>query len=204
MKSRTAKQYLLALCLGIAVGCLTLFGQKYLPVNLNFLANSVCCWLVPPFLFVYSTKPDKIHAAGICIASLFTCVLAYYLFEAWYNQHSFSLRFSIYLWLFYSVVGGAVFGLGAYFANGPDGWLKYVGLNLLPAVFLSDGISKLIHLQEYYSHMIPAVILILLIGAGLYFVINKKASTKKENIGFLAFLTALGIAGFEILFQLTI
>lgn len=203
LKLRTTKCYVIAVCLGAAVGCLTLLGQKYLPINLNFLANSVSCWLVPPFLLVFFAKPDKKNAVGINVACLLSCVLAYYSFEALYNHHSFAFSSFVFLWLISGVVGGVVFGLGACFANGRDRWLKYIGLDLLPAVFLSDGINKLIHIQ-YYLHMIPAVILIILIGIVLYFITNHKASLKKKNIYFLILLTVLGIIGFEILFKITI
>ncbi len=37
MKNR---KYIITIIIGTLVGILTLIGQKYLPINLNFLANS--------------------------------------------------------------------------------------------------------------------------------------------------------------------
>lgn len=44
---KSAKRYILAIVLGSVIGVLTLVGQKYLPMNLNFLANSGAVWLIP-------------------------------------------------------------------------------------------------------------------------------------------------------------
>lgn len=52
----STRKYFLAIILGMVVGVLTLIGQKYLPMNLNFLANSGAVWLIPAFLISYFEK----------------------------------------------------------------------------------------------------------------------------------------------------
>ena len=78
------------------------------------------------------------------------------------------------------MVGGLVFGLGANFSHTKKNFLKYAGMNLLPAVFISKGLDKVIHFSEY-KHMIIGVILSIMIGAVLYFVINRNEAFRKNN-----------------------
>lgn len=56
---KSAKRYILAIVLGSVIGVLTLVGQKYLPMNLNFLANSGAVWLIPAFLLSYFERETE-------------------------------------------------------------------------------------------------------------------------------------------------
>ena len=47
---RNIYKYIIAIVIGIFVGVITLIGQKYLPINFNFLANPGAIWLIPAFL----------------------------------------------------------------------------------------------------------------------------------------------------------
>lgn len=181
---------------------MTVIGQKYLPINLNFLANSGAIWLIPAFLVSYLSKTNPIHSILLCIICLLCCVLGYYGFEAVLNSHAFELGFYTYVWIACAFIGGTIFGLGAYCANYNNGWLKYCGQNLLPAVFLAEGINKIIHIDGY-MHMIPAVVMVTLIGVALYFVINRHDCLKKKNLSSIVVITAFGLIGFEIISQIT-
>ena len=66
---KSAKKYILAIMLGLAVGVLTLTGQKYLPMNLNFLANSGAVWLIPAFLLSYFGKETgcRLSLTQLCV-----------------------------------------------------------------------------------------------------------------------------------------
>lgn len=199
---KTVKNSMISILTGLLVGIITLFGQKYLPINLNFLANSGAVWLIPAFLLSYFFRADWKHSIMTCTLCLISCVFGYYIFEALYNHHNFIFGGYIIIWLACAIIGGIIFGLGAGFANQKNGWLKFFGQNLLPAVFLSEGINKVIHIEEY-RHMIPAVILVTLIGIVLYGVINQKTAWKKKNLISLLLLTALGLAGYEVIYQIT-
>lgn len=69
-----AKKYTLAVVLGLVVGILTVIGQKYLPINLNFLANSGSVWLIPAFLFSYfdGYNPSPPRSCACWAASMAT------------------------------------------------------------------------------------------------------------------------------------
>lgn len=92
-----------------------------------------------------------------------------------------------------------MFGLGANFSNTKDNILKYLGMNLLLAVFISEGLDKIFHFSEY-KHMIIGVLLSIIIGIVLYFAINNKELFKKKNLLSIICLVILGIAGFDLLF----
>lgn len=194
-----AKKYILAIVLGLVVGLLTLAGQKYLPMNLNFLANSGAVWLIPACLLSYFEKGNRLHSIAITILCLLGCVYGYYIFEAILNHHAFTLTEGALLWSGVALFAGAVFGLGAFFANQENSKLKYFGMNLLPAVFTAEGLDNVIHIKDY-AHMVPAVIMKVLIGVILYLVINRKNAIRPKNIISYAGITALGVVAFAVLF----
>lgn len=196
---KSAKKYILAIILGLVVGVLTLVGQKYLPMNLNFLANSGAVWLIPAFLLSYFEKENRLQAIVTTIVCLLGCVYGYYIFEAILNHHSFTLAGGALLWSGVALIAGAVFGLGAFWANQENSKLKYFGMNLLPAVFTAEGLDNVIHIKDY-SHMIPAVIMKIIIGVILYMVINRKDVARIKNMISYVVTTALGVAAFAILF----
>ena len=195
---KSTKKYILAIILGLVIGVLTLIGQKHLPMNLNFLANSGAVWLIPAFLFSYFEKGNRLQAIATTIVCLLGCVYGYYIFEAILNHHTFTLAGGTLLWTVVAFIAGAVFGFGAFLANQENSKLKYFGMNLLPAVFTAEGLDNVIHLKDY-SHMIPAVIMKIIIGVILYLVINRKGVINIKNIVSYIVITALGVVGFAVL-----
>lgn len=196
---KSTKKYILAIILGVVVGILTLVGQKYLPMNMNFLANSGAVWLIPAFLLSYFEKENSMQAIATTIVCLLGCVYGYYIFEAVLNHHAFTLSRGTLLWSGVALIAGAVFGLGAFFANQENSKLKYFGMNLLPAVFTAEGLDNVIHIKDY-SHMVPAVIMKIIIGVILYLVINRKDVIKLKNMISYVVITALGVIAFAVLF----
>ena len=195
---KPVKKYILAIILGLVVGVLTLIGQKYLPINLNFLANSGSVWLIPAFLLSYFEKGNRWQSVAAAIICLLGCVYGYYIFEAVLNHHAFMFVGGTLLWSVVALFAGAVFGLGAFFANQENSKLKYFGLNLLPAVFTAEGLENVIHIKDYF-HMIPAVIAKIVIGVILYLIVNRKDMIKLKNILSYIIITIFGIAGFTVL-----
>ncbi|MCY1713280.1 DUF6518 family protein [Caproiciproducens galactitolivorans] len=190
-----------ALLLGLLIGILTVMGQKYLPDSLNSLANSGAIWLIPAF-FMASTAEKRLPAMILCAETLIVCVISYYWVESIFNQHAFAFGgFYFYLWLICAVIAGIIFGFGANLYRQKSTHYHW-GASLLPAVFLAEGLSELIHLSEY-MHMIPAVIGRILLGLALYFIIYKKALYQRKSLISLCSYTVLGVAAYELLFKLT-
>lgn len=186
---------------GLIVGVFTVIGQKYLPIYLNFLANSGAIWLIPSYLLSYYFKSNKLNSIFISILSLISCVFGYYLFESILNNHVFFVGKYMVLWLICAVIGGVILGLSTYYSNYKENILRQFSQNLLPAVFFSEGVNKLIHLRDY-SHMVPAVIAVIMIGLILYFVINRHNLFKRNSIITFGILSIFGILFYEIIYRL--
>lgn len=195
---KIVKKYVPIVIVGFVVGILTLVGQKFLPINLNFLANSGAVWLIPAFLFSFFIKDNKLNSVFITIFCLLGCVYGYYISEAILNHHTFSITEGALIWSAVAFLAGSVFGIGAYFANEENSKLKCFGMNLLPAVFTAEGIDNLLHISDY-SHMIPAVIMKIVIGIGLYIVINRKDVVRAKNLLSFGIITMLGVAAYAVL-----
>ena len=193
------KKYAISAIIGLIVGVLTLMGQSFLPINLNFLANSGAIWLIPAFLFSFFVKGNKLNSVLVTVICLLGCVYGYYVFEAIYNQHPFHITEGALMWSVIALLAGSIFGIGAYFAKQENSKLKYCGMNLLPAVFASEGISHILHIADYL-HMVPAVIMKIVIGCILYFVINRRDAVKGKNLFSFGTITALGVIAYEALF----
>ena len=119
----------MAAAIGIFFGVVTLIGQKYLSVNLNFLSNSASMWAVPAFLVPYCDKGKRKRSALLGMLVLIFCVLGYYVFEAVINHHAYFINKYQTLWLCCAVVGGGVIGLCGNLARTKAGFLaEFAGI----------------------------------------------------------------------------
>lgn len=134
----------------------------------------------------------------LCIETLVVCVISYYWVESVVNSHSFSFGgYYFYIWLACAVVAGIIFQTSAFCKNSKYYWAA----SLLPSVF-AEGLNELLHLPDY-MHMIPAAIGRIIIGLSLYFFIYKGDCFRRKTLISFCALSALGLAGYEILFLLT-
>lgn len=195
-------KYIYSILIGIIIGGLTLLGQKFLPMNFNFLANSGAIWLIPAYFVAKFDKQVK-RSIAFSVIELEACVLGYYIIEAISNHHALEIYSFTILWLLCGVVGGFVIGVASNYAARKESKLTIMAQNILPAIFLSEGINKLIHIQ-HYQHMIPAVVLVTMIGAVLYFVIQQKQSLHWKNMVGLAVMTAFGLCFYEVILRITL
>ncbi len=195
------KQFIISIFVGFGVGIITVIGQKYLPIQFNFLANSGAIWLIPAYLLSCYFNTNFISSIFVSILCLIACVFGYYSFEPILNNHAFVINIHVIIWLICALIGGFIFGLGAYYSHSKNPIFSQLSKNLLPAVFFSEGVNKLIHLKDY-NHMIPSVIMVTVIGVLLYFVIHRKNAFEKNSILTFAILASLGTLFYEILYRL--
>lgn len=192
----------LHLSAGVLLGVLTLFGQQYLPDFLSgSLANSGAVWLIPGYLLAYCRAQKLWQAVTGCILSLFGAVLGYYGLQMAVSQSVYWNRMML-VWLACALVGGTIFGIGAWLAQTKENWWKFFGKNLLPAVFLAEGVQKLLHFSSY-AHMLPSIAVILCVGFGLYFLLHGKECFGVRNLISAAGLILLGVAGYEGLYWIS-
>ena len=195
-------KYAISLLIGGLAGCLTLCGQRVLPINLNFLANSGAVWMIPAFFVGLRFGGKALSRAVGCTLCLIGCVLGYYGFEALMNRHAFSVSVYVCLWLGIALGAGVAGGIAAYWAGTRSDFLKCIGLNLVPAVFLSEGVSKLIHISEY-MHMIYGVGLTVVAGGILYILLNRREALRARNLLSVGVLLLAGECFFEALYRFT-
>lgn len=193
-----AAECIFAAVIGTLTGIITLIGQKYLPDDLNFLANSASMWLIPAFFLPYCFRGNKKRSVLFGMIVLIFCVQGYYIFEAGFNHHAYVIGRNQWFWLCCAVIGGMVFGLCGNLARTRTDIIRDFSMNILPAVFAAEASSKLFHINDY-RHMVYGVLLQMTIGLVLYAVINRKSMLKKRNIFTFIVLLIFGSAAFEIM-----
>lgn len=164
---------------GLAIGCLTSFGQAHLDGALNALVNSVGAWLVAPFFLGALMRT----ARGAVAAGLVACALQVVGYYVTAELRGFAAGGSIVVfWTACAVVGGPLLGLaGHHWRARPDG----LGATVLPAVFLAEGLWTYAHELGYYD----TAALWLGIGALLAVVLGRRA------FRWFALTVPLGLAG---------
>lgn len=183
----TRTQYIESVVVGLVVGVLTIFGQSYLPENLNFMANVVTIWVVPAFLVSYATEADMGHAILLSIICFMASVLGYY--AVGLPMGLVPLTYQALLWLVMGALAGSLFGVAAFYANYATDAARYAALSIVPAFFLSEALGKLI-VWEQNAATLPATSISVCIGIALYLVINQRESGHWKNILGLVVLTA--------------
>ena len=193
---------ILSAAIGLVVGFLTLEGQKVLSADLNFLANSAAVWMIPAYCISRYWDEQKTGSVILSIICLMGCVIGYYVTEALANGHAILANFHAFFWLACTLPGGIVAGLAGYYSRSSQNWVRYLSDDLLAAMFLSEGLIKIIHL-EHYAHMIYGILIMLAIGVLMYLLNNGRKALKGKNLLALLFLTAAGLLGYQVLFVLT-
>lgn len=134
-----------AVVAGLAVGCLTSWGQKYLHLPLNALVNSASAWLVAPFFVGALMRTPR----GAVAAGFATCALQLVGYYVTAELRGFPAGGAIVLfWLGCAVVGGPVFGLAGH------RWRLRpadIGASVLPAAFFAEGLWTYAIQLHYYD-----------------------------------------------------
>lgn len=155
----------LVVAVGLAVGCLTSFGQTYLDGALNALVNSASAWLVAPFFLGALMRTPR----GAAAAGLTACALQLVGYYVTAELRGFPAGGSIVVfWAACAVVGGPLFGLaGQHWRVRPAG----IGATVLPAAFVAEGLWVYLHELRYYA----TAALWLGLGAGFALALSRGA-----------------------------
>ncbi|MCR5067943.1 MAG: DUF6518 family protein [Erysipelotrichaceae bacterium] len=198
---KESMKYPVSFLISAAIGLLTLMGQKILPDNLNFLANSGAVWMIPAFFMAFFFGRERKQSVVIATLCLLGCVSGYYVSEAIVNAHGLLLNYHVVIWLVCSFIGGLLGGLAGYYSRQANGLKSRLSSAFLPAVFLAEGIDKLLH-PDMYGHIIYGTLLTLLIGLLLYPAISRKECLRREQLLALCATTAMGLLFYELLYCL--
>lgn len=154
---------LIALALGIVVGVLTSFMQKYLDFPWLALVNAVSPWLTTAFV-AGALQPRLVTAVVVGVAATLLQVVAYYVTA---DLRGFGVSTTyVMVWSLCAVVGGPVFGAAGHtwWRAAPAG----VGAALLFAAFASEAVVGY-HFRLGYSSaawLFGAIALLLAVGLG--------------------------------------
>lgn len=176
---------------GIAVGCLTSYGQAHLSGTLNPLVNSASAWLVAPFLVgALMRSPSRGAAAGLMACAL--QVVSYFVTS---ELRGFSANSSyVVFWTACAILGGPLFGAGGQLWRRGRHRLAGPASTLLPAVFLAEGLWVYGIQLGYFG----ATVLWLAIGA----VLAVALPGRRGAMRWLPLTTGVGILGEVLLTQL--
>lgn len=191
---------LISILTGIIIGILTVLGQGVLPGSWNSIANSGVSWLLPAY-FIGAMGSTKTKSALFSILSLLGMVVGYYGYEMLIQNVPHSIYF-ILVWTGAAIIGGTIFGIAGYLWRSGKGLKHKIGSALIGGVFITEGLDKFIHINDY-RHMLDVGVVQIAIGIVLVLVLER---TNKERISSLLIallIVVLGIIGYQILHILT-
>jgi hypothetical protein len=171
--------------LGLAVGCLTAFGQGHLSGALDAFVNSASAWLVAPFIAGALMSSRRAAAA----AGLTTCGLQLVGYYATAHLRGHPAGGAIVaFWAACAVAGGPIFGLAGYLWRRPPSPLQGLGAAVLAASFLSEGLWSYLHELRYYA----TAALWIAIGAGVALLFARR---RHADLRWLGLTVPVALAG---------
>jgi hypothetical protein len=143
--SSSVSWWVIAVLGGVAVGGLTLAGQRVLPGTFNQLANSGAVWSVAAFA-AGRFLPVRIRSAAIVgVLTLVGAVVGYYgSTTVFLRDHvdMAAMRAPL-LWLAIAVIAGPIVGVAGMLARtGRRIWVRAVAVDLVGAVFVGEAIYQ--------------------------------------------------------------
>lgn len=130
---------------GVAVGALTLAGQRVLPGTSNQLANSGAVWSVAAFAAGRFLPVRTRGAAVIGALTLIGAVVGYYATTTLFlhdDVNTATMRAPL-IWLAIAVVAGPAFGVaGNLVRTNSRIWLRAVAADLVGAVFIGEAVYQ--------------------------------------------------------------
>ena len=137
-----------ALGIGLLVGVATFFGQGIMPGQWNTVVNSGAVWLVAPF-FVGARVRSRRLAAVLGTAVLLATVAGYY-GAAGLAGAPMSTWMTAF-WLCVALVAGPLFGVAGRWWHDESRVLRVIGVALLGALLLAEGLYLMLVLQYFWS-----------------------------------------------------
>lgn len=127
---------------GLALGLLTLLGQRWLHGAWLAIVNSGAVWLLPAFVAGSLMRSDA-GAAVAGAALLVAAVVGYYAPVPLVVEGAAANAHSVAVWIATALVGGPVYGLAGRWWRRRRGWRSCAALGLLGGAFLAEGAARL-------------------------------------------------------------
>jgi hypothetical protein len=140
----TARAAAIALLGALLIGGLTSLGQKYLPPSVNSLSNSAGGWTAFTFLLVWLSRARPLLAGILGIVAFEAMTEAYGLVTTWRGYGATPPFGSI--WSVVGLLAGPVIGVAASFARYASPLWRALGVAVLSAVLVGEGLYGLVSL----------------------------------------------------------
>ena len=176
---------------GACVGAATQLLQGVLPGDANWAANSLSAWLVVAF-GAASRAPRVPSAAAGAVALLLTALVGYELVvEARFGTGWGPL---VSFWAVGAIAGGLVFGPAGWAWRRGGRWARAVGVALLAALFIAEGVYL-------WSILAGRAVGLALVVIGIVVPLVLNATWRQRGSAYLALLPCLvlGAAGYAAL-----
>lgn len=190
------KNIFISVVVGIIVGVITILGQKVLPAEWNWIANSGSVWLIPPF-FVAALAKTKRQSVVVGIINLLSILLGYYGYAILIRGNYESLYYLL-LWIIVGLISGTIFGIAGFLWNKDNTWKHKFGSALIGGVFISEGIFIVSHWNDY-SHMIASGFIKIAIGIILILILERSKKDRVSSMLMTIPVILLGSIGYLIL-----
>jgi Family of unknown function (DUF6518) len=138
----------MALGIGVLVGVATFFGQGIMPGQWNTLVNSGAIWLVAPF-FVGARVGSRRLAAVLGAVVLLATVAGYYC-TASLTGAPMSMWMTAF-WFGVAFVAGPLYGVAGRWWHDKSRALRVIGVALLGALLVAEGLYLLVVLRYFWS-----------------------------------------------------
>lgn len=141
---------------GLVIGVMTAAGQSVLSGNLFQLTNSGAIWVIITFVMGrYAASRTTAIVAGTL--ALFGELLGYYI-TVWLISPYVSPLWRILAWCAVAVLSGPLLAWGGYVSRHMSGRVRLVGLAMLGAIFIGEGLYLI---AWYTTPVIPLLWLVI-------------------------------------------
>ena len=177
---------------GLAIGALTAMGQSVLSGNLFQLTNSGAIWVIVAFaLGRYAASRTTALVAGTL--ALFSELLGYYI-TVWLISPYVSPLWRILAWCAVGVIAGPLLAWGGYVSRHISGRARFVGLAMLGAIFIGEGLYLIAWVT---TPVIPFIWLV--IGVGATALLTRREIQRARAWAYTAGLSIFFYGAFETL-----
>jgi hypothetical protein len=139
---------LIALVGALLVGGLTSFGQTVLPSSVSSLANSAGGWTAFTFLLIWLSRARPVLAAILGILAFEAMNGAYDAVTGW---RGFPVSAFPSIWVLAGILAGPVVGLAASWVRYSRPLLRVIGVAILSAVLVGEGVYGILVLSASTS-----------------------------------------------------
>jgi len=186
-----------ALVGGFLLGFLDFVWIKFVPYPLGGLGNSLAVWAVAAFFFTYAGRWGRLRSVAAAIVLLVVAVPSYYVAAALIQHDDFSNAYGsvAFLWMFFAVIAGFVFGGAGVVARAPGRW-QTAALAMPAAVLFAEAaiLARRIGDPSYGSEPLWPALIDVALGA-LAIVLLTNHRRRRLSVLVLAVpLTAVGFA----------